>query len=151
MTASLASFRFLSSRRVSLFDVIPQRQAKMVMPAVSRVYQLSKYAFPLLLLTWYVVFVVDPGSAFRTEWRELQDRKMVFTDDLLEHDIDGPFNGSGIAELCASKKWHRNLVVSCDPPVGGLGRVKNCHLNCLRFAVEMGGGLPVLVSSVHQY
>jgi hypothetical protein len=105
----------------------------------TRVFPLVKYGLPLMIFVWCFASLVNTPPAYREILRKFKDEKRLFVSDFLEYEIDGRFDGSGIAELCASKTWNPNLILSCDPPPGGLGLVKNAHLNCIRFAIEMGG------------
>lgn len=108
----------------------------------SNVSQVLKYALPLLITVWSLkyLFSYEAASAGVAEVsRKFKDERELFISDFLVHEIDGEMDGSGLSELCASKKWTPGLILTCDPVPGGLSVVKNAHLNCIRFAIEMGG------------
>ncbi len=120
-----------------------------------RLVQLLKLGVPFLVVVWLLGSVVTHKSAYGDLVRQFQDEKELFISDFLKHEIDGDFDGHAIAELCASKKWTPGLILSCQPaPGGGVGQIKNAHLSCIRFAMEMGGEdtiqLP-LVSRAHRH
>ncbi|KAF3768988.1 hypothetical protein M406DRAFT_239083, partial [Cryphonectria parasitica EP155] len=75
--------------------------------------------------------------------RSFQDEKKLFVGDFLESgEVGGDLDGSELASLCASKHWYpeeKAVIVSCEPVPGGLASVKNGALNCVRFAIEIGG------------
>jgi hypothetical protein len=73
---------------------------------------------------------VEPGSL-----------KARFVHDFLNNEIDGPYNGEPLRELCASKKdkIQPGLIIKCQSPMEGFGNIKNMALNCLRFGIEAGG------------
>ncbi len=101
--------------------------------------QALKLTVPALLLIWAFAYLNNYESTYHAVLRTFKDQKSVFVADFLEHEIDGQFDGSGLAALCASKTWTPNLFLSCDPAPGGVGQVKNAHLTCIRLAIEMGG------------
>lgn len=68
-----------------------------------------------------------------------EDEKSLFVDSFLESEADGDFDGEPIASLCSAKNWTEGMVFNCDAPSGGIGVVRNVHLNCIRFAIEAGG------------
>ncbi len=102
---------------------------------------LLKFAVPITLFLWAVVYLFPSKSSYSEFLRQFKDEKNLFVTDFLEHEIDGQFNGEPIARLCRSKKWTPGLVLTCDATPGGVGEVKNAHLNCIRIAMEMGGKL----------
>lgn len=107
----------------------------------SRFFTYSKIALPLAILFWSLWYL---GTARTLSYgdevlRNLRGEKATFVNDFLAHEIEGPFDGEPIRKLCASKKWTKDLILSCDPVPGGLGQVRNAHLNCIRFAIEAGG------------
>lgn len=74
--------------------------------------------------------------------RSFQDEKKLFVADFLENEVGGEIEGSALSNLCASKVWippTQPVIVSCEPVPGGIGEVKNGQLNCIRFAIEIGG------------
>ncbi|KAK5657059.1 hypothetical protein OQA88_3586 [Cercophora sp. LCS_1] len=105
-----------------------------------RLLQLVKFAILFLFAVWLLKSAVSYRSTYEGVARHFQDEKESFIADFLSHEVDGEFDGHDIAELCAAKPWEPNLILSCDPPAGGLVAVKNAHLNCLRIAMEMGAG-----------
>jgi hypothetical protein len=104
-----------------------------------RLLQLLKIVVPFVVAVWLLASTISYRTAYDGLTRHFQDEKELFISDFLSHEIDGPFDGQPIAELCASKQWTPGLFLSCDPPAGGFGQVRNAHLNCVRFAMEMGG------------
>jgi len=66
-------------------------------------------------------------------------RKSIFVEQVLQTEIEGPFNNSAIVSLCNSKKWIPGLIFKCEAPQGGIGNVRNALLNCIRYAIEAGG------------
>lgn len=109
------------------------------MLASPRLAQLVKLAIPFLVTLWLLRSAISSRSAYEGVVRHFQDEKEAFLADFLRHEVDGDFDGHGIAELCAAKPWIPNVILSCDPPAGGPAVVKNAHLNCIRMAMEMGG------------
>jgi hypothetical protein len=94
----------------------------------------------LLVLSIAAVRYLTGGKTdYKEHLRRFRDEKKLFVADYLEHEIDGAFDGSALRKLCTSKKWTKGLILSCDPAYGGVGEVKNAHLHCIRFAIEMGG------------
>ncbi|KAK4193371.1 hypothetical protein QBC35DRAFT_103975 [Podospora australis] len=107
-----------------------------------RLVQLLKFGAPVLILVWSIAYLFsNRAPVYNGVVRHFKNEKDLFISDFLEHEIDGRLDGSGIAKLCESKKWTPGLVLSCDPQAGGFGQVKNAHLNCIRFAIEMGAEL----------
>ncbi|KAK4454658.1 Ppx/GppA phosphatase family-domain-containing protein [Podospora aff. communis PSN243] len=106
-----------------------------------RLFQFLKITAPFLVAVWLLGSIISFRGAYNGVVRHVKDEKELFISDFLGHDIDGPFDGQPIAELCARKQWNLGLFLSCDPPAGGFGRVRNAHLNCIRFAIEMGAEL----------
>ncbi|KAH8884524.1 hypothetical protein GQ53DRAFT_661656 [Thozetella sp. PMI_491] len=100
-----------------------------------------KVAAPLLAFIWSFLYFTRHTSPYHDVLRTFKDQKTVFVADFLENEIDGSFNGSGIARLCASKQWTPNLYLSCASAYGGISQVKNAHLTCFRVAIEMGAEL----------
>lgn len=104
-----------------------------------RLFTWLKIGGPIIALFWFAAYFTNSSSHYTEVLRKFQDEKKLFISDFLDHEIDGEFDGSGIAELCNKKQWTKDLILSCDSPAGGVGNVKNAHLNCIRFAMEMGG------------
>ncbi|KAH8905527.1 hypothetical protein BR93DRAFT_804020 [Coniochaeta sp. PMI_546] len=111
------------------------------MLASSQLFNLLKFAVPLIVITWTLAYFTTSPSTYREYLRKFKDEKQLFISDFLEHEIDGQFDGSSITELCKRKTWTPGLFLSCDSPAGGVSIVKNAHLNCIRFAIEMGAEL----------
>ncbi|KAK6841917.1 hypothetical protein PG987_002777 [Apiospora arundinis] len=70
-----------------------------------------------------------------------EDEKGIFVGNFLENEANGDFDGESITSLCSAKNWTKGLVFNCDAPSGGIGVVRNVHLNCIRFAMEAGAEL----------
>lgn len=63
----------------------------------------------------------------------------VFEPELFE--LEGPFDGAAIGQLCDSIKWRSGLYFECSNNSGGLGNMRSFILNCIRYAIEAGAGL----------
>lgn len=114
----------------------------------SRLLRLIKYAAVLVVLMIFVgPYLRDHSAQVREQYAEVlrsfQDEKKLFVADFLAAgDVGGPLDGAGLAALCASRTWFpddKAVIVSCDPVAGGPGAVKNGQMNCIRFAIEVGG------------
>ena len=66
-------------------------------------------------------------------------KKSAFINDVLENEIDGPYDDSALAALCSGKKWTPGLIFKCETPRGGIGNVRNVMMTCTRYAIEAGG------------
>jgi hypothetical protein len=115
------------------------------MLASTQLFSILKVALPLIVVVWTLAYLTTSPGTYSEYLRKFKDEKALFISDFLEHDIDGDFDGSSIADLCSRKTWTPGLFLSCESPAGGLSNVKNAHLNCIRLAMEMGGmfDLPV--------
>jgi hypothetical protein len=102
---------------------------------------LVKFALPALIIIWTFHYFTTSATAYTTVLRKFKDERELFISDFLEHEADGAFDGSSIAELCGRKQWTPGIFLSCESPPAGLGNVKNAHLNCIRIAIEMGAEL----------
>jgi hypothetical protein len=111
------------------------------MLASSQVFHLLKFAAPILIICWSIFYFSNSTSAYTQVLRQFKDEKQLFVSDFLEHEVDGAINGSSIADLCNRQQWTPGLFLSCESPPGGVGNVKNAHLNCIRIAIEIGAEL----------
>lgn len=111
------------------------------MLASSQVFHILKFAAPLLIICWTTYYFSTSTTAYTQVLRKFKDEKELFISDFLEHEVDGVFDGSGITAVCTNRTWTPGLFLSCESPPGGLAVVKNAHLNCIRFAIEMGAEL----------
>ncbi|KAB5536650.1 hypothetical protein GE09DRAFT_1140763 [Coniochaeta sp. 2T2.1] len=111
------------------------------MLASTQLFSVLKFALPTIVIIWTLAYFTTSPSTYSEFSRKFKNEKELFVSDFLEHEIDGRFDGSSIAELCKSKTWTPGLFLSCDSPAGGVGTVKNAHLNCFRLAIEMGAEL----------
>ncbi|KAJ2904140.1 uncharacterized protein MKZ38_008761 [Zalerion maritima] len=102
---------------------------------------LLKAAIPLLFMIWILWWMGAPARDYHEVLRQFKGQRGLFVNDMLEHEVGGPFDGTPIQELCASKTWTQGLIVSCDPAQGGIGHVRNAHLTCVRLAIEAGAEL----------
>ncbi|KAK4166295.1 hypothetical protein QBC43DRAFT_257708 [Cladorrhinum sp. PSN259] len=108
----------------------------------ARLVQLAKLGIPILLVIWVLGYMTSSREAYNTIVKtHFKSEKDKFISGVLDYDIGGNFDGSGIADVCAHKTWTPGLILSCVPVDGGFGKVKNAHLNCIRFAIEMGAEL----------
>lgn len=109
-----------------------------------RLVRITKYLVPALLLLYFLSDLKENEvrSRYAEVLRSFKDEKKLFVSDLLENEVDGSFEGTELARLCATRRWRpedKALVLTCAPMPGGVGEVKNGHLNCIRFAIEIGG------------
>ncbi len=74
--------------------------------------------------------------------------KAAFVESVLTTDIDGPFDNSPLVELCKSREWIPGLIFKCKAPQGGVGNVRNVFLNCVRYAIEVGGEFSITTSLI---
>ncbi|ROW01572.1 hypothetical protein VSDG_02092 [Cytospora chrysosperma] len=112
----------------------------------SRLFRTVKYVVLFLLFVFSIHFLRHPSTREKyTEiLRSFKDEKKLFIADFLENEIDGRFDGTELANLCKSKRWRSQkeaIILSCQPMPGGIGEVKNGHLHCIRFAIEIGAQL----------
>jgi hypothetical protein len=107
--------------------------------------KLVKVLVPLAFIGWTLSYFGLSKTRYSEVVRQFRNDKTVFITDFLENEIDGRFDGTGIAKLCASKKWTEGLMFSCAPPAGGVGVVRNSQLHCIRLSIEIGGEFLVLV------
>ncbi|EOO02074.1 putative alternative oxidase protein [Phaeoacremonium minimum UCRPA7] len=107
----------------------------------ARLFGVLKFGLPLILIIWSLAYLTTSRDTYVEIFRKFKNEKKLFVSDYLEHEIDGDFDGTKIRELCASKPWadkDRQLILTCHPPEGGIGAVKNQHLHCIRLAIEIG-------------
>ncbi|KAI6350959.1 hypothetical protein MCOR25_010260 [Pyricularia grisea] len=113
--------------------------------------QIAKVIVPLVLIVQLLIFLTSNGATSKLErlTRPFKNEKLVFISDFLSHEeYGGPFDGRPIAEMCAKKTWNLDRIVQCDAVPEGVGTVRNGHLQCIRFAIEIGAGgliLPEIV------
>lgn len=112
----------------------------------SKLFRLTKYLVIVIFLFLLVPYLNTPEAhdAYLDVLRSFQDEKKLFLRDFLAHELEArlPDHGLQLAKLCANRTWFpedKAVILSCDPVAGGLGGVKNGHLNCIRFAIEIGG------------
>jgi len=105
----------------------------------ARFFNLVKFVAPILLLLLALGYLSHTETSYKDVLRTFQDERKLFVSDFLEHEVDGNFDGAPIRELCQKQTWTEGLILSCDPAAGGVANVKNAHLNCIRFAMEIGG------------
>ncbi|CAG8959082.1 hypothetical protein HYFRA_00012863 [Hymenoscyphus fraxineus] len=110
----------------------------------------------VLTLGLFVIFQFPhtreiPKASYRKVYQTaVIGRKGVFAQAIADTEIDGPFDGSSLKELCQKTRWTPGLIFKCDPPTGGVGIVRNIYLNCLRFAIEAGATsfiIPEMIAS----
>lgn len=114
----------------------------------ARFCHLTRYLIAVLALVYFVFPHLRNYSRTYAPLRSFQqeDDKQLYLAAFIENEVGGDLDGSALAKLCASKTWfseNQAIVLSCDPVAGGLGTVKNGQLNCIRFAIEIGGRCPV--------
>jgi len=98
-----------------------------------------RIAIPLFIIFVFLSYFGLDRSRYDQVARQFRSEKSLFVADFLDNEIDGHFDGEGIRELCASKKWKPDLYFSCAAPIGGVAIVRNSQLHCIRFAIEAGG------------
>lgn len=108
------------------------------MMGFSRFSQFLKISVPLVVLFWLLSSTAPFRSTFDEHVHDADGRES-FVSRFLAHEPHGEFDGRVVSELCAGKNWTSGLVLSCEPAPGGVEHVRNAHLNCIRFAIEMGG------------
>jgi len=109
-----------------------------------RLVRIAKYIVPALLLLYFISDLEENQvrDRYAEVLRSFKDEKKLFVSDLLENEVDGRFEGTELARLCAGRDWHpddKALILTCAPIPGGVGEVKNGLLHCIRFAIEIGG------------
>jgi len=112
-----------------------------IMITFSSMSQIVKLVGPFLLFFWSLWYTGINRQHIHAVTRVFRNQRELFIKDFLEHEIDGQFNGTAIANLCASKEWVPGLLMSCDEVAGGVGEVRNAHLHCIRFSIEAGAAL----------
>lgn len=125
----------------------------------SRVGRLVKWAVGLLIFVVFAAPYLRDHSAqvrelrhqlteqvreqYAEVLRSFQDDKKLFVADFLETGALGEtVDGKGLSAHCASRTWFsedKAVIVSCEPAEGGPALVRNSQLNCIRFAIEVGG------------
>lgn len=114
----------------------------MVVLDSSKLFHILKFLAPVTLFIWTLAYYTTSRDTYTEILRNFKDEKKLFVADFLENEIDGRLDGTKIAELCASRPWapeDKAVILTCDNPPGGIGEVKNAHLHCIRFAIEIGG------------
>ncbi|TVY78176.1 hypothetical protein LSUE1_G007122 [Lachnellula suecica] len=98
-------------------------------------------ALLVVLGTTYYLFHA-PGQgilpSFKSDVVQLTPKEL-FVKQMLEEEIDGPYNLEPLAALCRNKEQAPGLIIKCKAVPGGMGNVRNMMLNCYRFAIEAGG------------
>lgn len=59
---------------------------------------------------------------------------------LVDFDIDGPWDGKALKALCDKTEFVPGRWMSCPLFVGGVGNVREALLVCLRYTIEAGAG-----------
>ncbi|EHA53769.1 hypothetical protein MCOR27_005517 [Pyricularia oryzae] len=113
--------------------------------------QIAKIVVPLVLIVQLLIFLTSNGDTSKLEGftRPFKGEKLAFISDFLSHEeYGGAFDGQPIADMCAGRSWNPDRIVQCDAVPEGVGTVRNGHLQCIRFAIEIGAGgliLPEIV------
>ncbi len=98
-----------------------------------------------LMVVVYLTFSVFSGSELsqqdykQTFTAAVKGKKGIFVQKALENEIDGPFDNSTLVQLCEKQKWVPGLFMKCESPEGGVAKVRNVFLNCVRYTIEAGG------------
>jgi GDP-fucose protein O-fucosyltransferase len=80
------------------------------------------------------------------------NRQLPFQDYLSSHSKTSqitdifdyaPLDSHDVRTVCEEKTWTPGLVFTCDRSFGGVGNVRNTILNCVRWAMQAGGGLVI--------
>jgi hypothetical protein len=107
-------------------------------PRDTHIFQLL-IVFIIVTISFYYLFLEGQYDVHDVYRGTVTGKKRLFVEDILATEIDGPFDGSPLADLCNTKKWIPGLIFKCEAPQGGLTNVRNIFLNCVRYAIEAGG------------
>lgn len=110
-----------------------------MMLSSTRVSSLLRLFGALSLFCWTLSYLGVSTSDYNKIVRQFKSEKARTVEDLLNNEVGGPIEGGPISALCANRTWTKGLIFQCEPPPGGIGEVRNAHLNCIRFAMEAGG------------
>ncbi|KAI0136299.1 hypothetical protein BJ170DRAFT_6202 [Xylariales sp. AK1849] len=108
----------------------------------SRVFTLLKVLVGLVIFVWSLSYL-GFSTNYRRVLRQFKGEKARFVADFLDNEVGDSFDGTSIATLCAQRTWTKGLIFNCAASPGGIGEVRNAHLNCIRFAMEAGAELVV--------
>ncbi|KAK9418482.1 hypothetical protein SUNI508_07970 [Seiridium unicorne] len=95
----------------------------------TRVSGLLKILVALAIFCWSLSYLGLSTSDYKRVLRKFKGEKARFVEDFLNNEIGGDFEGEAIATLCANRTWTKGLLFQCEPPPGGIGEVRNAHLN----------------------
>ena len=104
--------------------------------------------FVLVTIIFYYLFFEGRFDAHVVYRVAITGKKVAFVEDFLGTEIDGPFDGSALADMCNTKTWIPGLIFKCEAPRAGIASVRNIFLNCVRYAIEAGGVLKPLTSEL---
>ncbi|ETS87684.1 hypothetical protein PFICI_01512 [Pestalotiopsis fici W106-1] len=107
----------------------------------TRVSSLLKILVAFVIFIWSLWYFEFATPDYRKVVGHFKSEKADHLDHYLQHEVGAPFDGEAIAALCANRTWTKGLIFHCDAVPGGIGEVRNAHLNCIRFAMEAGAEL----------
>ena len=85
-----------------------------------------------IISTFYFLFADDSRDYHEVYRVVVSGKKAIWVEKALQTDIDGPFDGTAIQQLCNSRKWNEGLIFKCDASARGVANVRNVVLNCIR-------------------
>jgi hypothetical protein len=126
------------------------------MALTSRVVWVLRISFSSVVLFSISFYILQPQEKIRHYYDNYHeasrvpenDAKSAFIKGVVEAEIDGPFDSGTLRSLCDGEKWTEGLIFKCEAPKGGLAVVRNVFLNCVRFAIEAGGDMFVVLSAI---
>lgn len=119
---------------------------------MSGVIPLAKRTIPFVLLIAVFYFFTHSGRPYADDViLRFKDSKTVFVDSIIDNDLPGSTSdGSALQELCSSRDWHENRVMSCETGKEGVTSVRQWQLQCIRVAIEAGATTVILPSIVQR-
>ena len=108
---------------------------------------------PIISVVLLCTFYLSRSSNYHPSFPSLLQHGNVaynkehFVQDILNSEIDGPFNNTSLTTLCSRQDWIEGLVIECVGFGGGVGNIRNVFLNCFRYAIEAGGLLTSFINT----
>ncbi|KAE8442679.1 hypothetical protein EG329_002924 [Mollisiaceae sp. DMI_Dod_QoI] len=109
-------------------------------PRLFYILKLTLSLLTILLLTTYLFSSSLPSTPPLKTFSlpTNANKKATFIKNVLENEIDGPFDNSSLIELCRETKWVPGLIFRCEDVKGGVVNVRNVVLNCVRYTILAG-------------